>query len=265
MAWQSGVRDPGASGSHAATGAPIMPEASRRCERRMSTDVDRRVCPASTRRHRIAGRGFANCPLTPDLRHVAILDRPRRHVHRHRRAPPRRQPRDAQAPLRQSGALPRRRGAGHPRAASAVAAGAPVPAGAIDAVKMGTTVATNALLERKGERTAARHHQGLRRRAAHRLPEPAEALRAPDRAAESSLRARDRGGRADRRARRGRAPARRGAVERGAARRARGRHPRGRDRADARLPLPAAREAPSRPSPAGSASRRCRCRTRSRR
>ncbi|MFO1316471.1 MAG: hydantoinase B/oxoprolinase family protein [Burkholderiales bacterium] len=32
--------------------------------------------------------------------------------------------------------------------------GAPFPAGAIDAVKMGTTVATNALLERKGERTA---------------------------------------------------------------------------------------------------------------
>ena len=35
-----------------------------------------------------------------------------------------------------------------------VAPGAPIPAGAIDAVKMGTTVATNALLERKGERTA---------------------------------------------------------------------------------------------------------------
>src|ERR1043166_5916034 len=31
---------------------------------------------------------------------------------------------------------------------------APVPPGAIDAVKMGTTVGTNALLERKGERTA---------------------------------------------------------------------------------------------------------------
>src|SRR5216683_1851875 len=32
--------------------------------------------------------------------------------------------------------------------------GQPIPARAIDAVKMGTTVATNALLERKGERTA---------------------------------------------------------------------------------------------------------------
>jgi 5-oxoprolinase (ATP-hydrolysing) len=35
-----------------------------------------------------------------------------------------------------------------------VADGAPIPPGAIEAVKMGTTVATNALLERKGERTA---------------------------------------------------------------------------------------------------------------
>src|SRR4030095_5923685 len=36
----------------------------------------------------------------------------------------------------------------------ALAPGAPIPPGTIDAVKMGTTVATNALLERKGERTA---------------------------------------------------------------------------------------------------------------
>ncbi len=35
-----------------------------------------------------------------------------------------------------------------------LAPGAAIPAGAIEAVKMGTTVATNALLERKGERTA---------------------------------------------------------------------------------------------------------------
>src|SRR5258708_28381492 len=35
-----------------------------------------------------------------------------------------------------------------------LAAGAAIPAHVIDAVKMGTTVATNALLERKGERTA---------------------------------------------------------------------------------------------------------------
>jgi N-methylhydantoinase A/oxoprolinase/acetone carboxylase beta subunit len=35
-----------------------------------------------------------------------------------------------------------------------VAAGAPMPSARIEAVKMGTTVATNALLERKGERTS---------------------------------------------------------------------------------------------------------------
>ena len=39
------------------------------------------------------------------------------------------------------------------RAVLGLAAGAPIPPGTIDAVKMGTTVATNALLERRGERT----------------------------------------------------------------------------------------------------------------
>jgi 5-oxoprolinase (ATP-hydrolysing) len=40
--------------------------------------------------------------------------------------------------------------------------GEPIPAGAIGAVKMGTTVATNALLERKGERTALLITKGFR-------------------------------------------------------------------------------------------------------
>ncbi|HEX2148400.1 MAG TPA: hydantoinase/oxoprolinase N-terminal domain-containing protein, partial [Pseudorhizobium sp.] len=40
--------------------------------------------------------------------------------------------------------------------------GEPVPAGAIGAVKMGTTVATNALLERKGERTLLVTTRGFR-------------------------------------------------------------------------------------------------------
>src|SRR5213595_336813 len=40
--------------------------------------------------------------------------------------------------------------------------GQPIPAGAIEAVKMGTTVATNALLERKGERTALFITRGFR-------------------------------------------------------------------------------------------------------
>ena len=43
-----------------------------------------------------------------------------------------------------------------------LAEGAALPAGAIEAVKMGTTVATNALLERKGERTALLTTRGFR-------------------------------------------------------------------------------------------------------
>jgi 5-oxoprolinase (ATP-hydrolysing) len=48
------------------------------------------------------------------------------------------------------------------RALLGLEAGEPVPAGAIGDVRMGTTVATNALLERKGERTALVTTQGFR-------------------------------------------------------------------------------------------------------
>ncbi len=44
----------------------------------------------------------------------------------------------------------------------ALASGEPIPAGAIGAVKMGTTVATNALLERRGERTLLVTTRGFR-------------------------------------------------------------------------------------------------------
>ena len=50
-------------------------------------------------------------------------------------------------------------------------------------VKMGTTVATNALLERKGEPVVLVTTQGLGRAAPARLPEPAAAVRPADRAA----------------------------------------------------------------------------------
>src|SRR4029077_18478150 len=43
-----------------------------------------------------------------------------------------------------------------------LASGEPIPAGAICAVKMGTTVATNALLERRGERTLLVTTRGFR-------------------------------------------------------------------------------------------------------
>jgi 5-oxoprolinase (ATP-hydrolysing) len=49
---------------------------------------------------------------------------------------------------------------------------APIPAEQVQCVKMGTTVATNALLERKGEPTVL----VTTRCAAHRLPEPSAAV-----------------------------------------------------------------------------------------
>ena len=57
--------------------------------------------------------------------------------------------------------------------------GEALDAAGIEAVKMGTTVATNALLERKGDRTLLLITKGFRRCAAHRLPEPAAPVRAP--------------------------------------------------------------------------------------
>ena len=71
------------------------------------------------------------------------------------------------------------------------------PSGAIGFVKMGTTVATNALLERAGERVAAGDDARLSRRAGDRLPGAAENLRQADRQAEPALC----GGHRDRRAR----------------------------------------------------------------
>ena len=47
------------------------------------------------------------------------------------------------------------------RACLGLADGAPIPAGTIEAVKMGTTVATNALLERKGERVLLLVNRGF--------------------------------------------------------------------------------------------------------
>ena len=54
-----------------------------------------------------------------------------------------------------------------------IVAGAPIPTETIDAVKMGTTVATNALLEREGDRTLLAITRGLSRCAAHRLSKSA--------------------------------------------------------------------------------------------
>jgi 5-oxoprolinase (ATP-hydrolysing) len=69
--------------------------------------------------------------------------------------------------------------------------GDPLPAGQIEVIKMGTTVATNALLERKGARTALGDHARLCRPAAHRLPGPSGYLRHAHRSAGPDLRGSD--------------------------------------------------------------------------
>ena len=66
-------------------------------------------------------------------------------------------------------------------------AGEPIPAGLVGEVRMGTTVATNALLERKGDRTLLVTTQGFPRRAAHRLPGAARHLRQGDHQARAAL------------------------------------------------------------------------------
>ena len=103
-----------------------------------------------------------------------------------------------------------------------VRAGEPIPQGVIGAVKMGTTVATNALLERKGERTLLLITKGFRdalkigyqarpKIFARHIIKPADALRAGGRGRRARARrrhgrerARPRGG--ARRARSARSP-----------------------------------------------------------
>ncbi len=74
---------------------------------------------------------------------------------------------------------------------------APFPAERVGAIKMGTTIATNALLERNGEPTVLAITRGFRDALRIGDAEPAEDLRAQDRAAGDALFPRDR----DRRAR----------------------------------------------------------------
>ena len=62
-----------------------------------------------------------------------------------------------------------------------------LPATAIDAVKMGTTVATNALLEHKGERTALVITRGFGDALRIGYQNRAGSLRSPDRTARATL------------------------------------------------------------------------------
>ena len=200
-----------------------------------NTPTAMRACHAAGARRR-AGRARHHGRSTQ----LAVLGGPRRHVHRHRRAAPGRHADDAQAPVGEPRAVRRRGRPRHPRAAR-TGRGRADSAGRDRCREDGDDRRDQRAARTQGRAHAARDHAGIRRRAQDRLPEPAEALRAADRAPVAALRARDRGGRAHRRARRARAAARPGRRARDAAGRARRRHPRGRDRADARVPVSAAR------------------------
>jgi N-methylhydantoinase A/oxoprolinase/acetone carboxylase beta subunit len=71
-----------------------------------------------------------------------------------------------------------------------------IPAEQINTVKMGTTVATNALLERKGDRTLLLTTKGFPRRAGNRLPGAARHLCPQHHQAGTALRTRRGGQRA---------------------------------------------------------------------
>ncbi len=133
----------------------------------------------------------------------------------------------------------------------------PIPADRVDAVRMGTTVATNALLERRGERTLLVVNRGFAD--ALRIGNQARprlfdlAIRLPELLHE---RVAEIGGRVGRGRGRGRA-ARRGRGPPDLRRSAGGRHRSLRDRAHARLEISRARAAAGRSSRGPPASPRC--------
>jgi hypothetical protein len=172
---------------------------------------------------------------TTSRRPLAVLDRPRRHLHRRRRARP-----DGALVthklLSENPSVQRRRRAGHPRPAG-TRAGDPIPprrSRGEDGHHGGHQRAAGA----QGRPHLLLVTTAASRRAAHRLPEPPAPVRPPHRAAGAALRARRRGRRAGRRRRRGAHAARPRGRPRGAEGRLRRRHPRRRHRLHARLPLP---------------------------
>ena len=168
-----------------------------------------------------------------------------------------------EAPVGEPRAVRRRGAARHPRLPRARARTRRSRRSGCASVKMGTTVATNALLERKGEPLVLVTTQGLGAAAAARLPEPAAAVRPAHRAAGDALCPGDRGARAGARRRDRRGAARRGAPGGGAGRGAGGGARRLRHRLRARLPAPGARGAGGGAGARRRASRRSRSATRS--
>src|SRR6266568_1304975 len=190
------------------------------------------------------GRGGSST-LRPDVELIsplAVLDRPRRHVHRRGRTTPRRRHRRAQAPFRGPRALPRRRGRGDSPFVGHGARSADCRRG--DRGRQDGHDGRDQCASRaQGGAHGALHHARFSRRLAHRLPEPPAPLRPAHRAARAAVyegrRSRGaprRAGRSPRGARRGeRAPRSGSGIRR--------RLPVDRDRAHARLPPPGARKA----------------------
>ena len=83
---------------------------------------------------------------------MALLHRPRRHLHRHRRPPAQRHPHHPKAPVEEHHDQDPTLQAIH--TLLDLPPQAPIPAETIPSLRLGTTVATNALLERAGEPTA---------------------------------------------------------------------------------------------------------------
>ncbi|MFM9433122.1 hypothetical protein ACFDR9_000151 [Janthinobacterium sp. CG_23.3] len=179
---------------------------------------------------------------------LAILDRPGRHFHRHRGAPSRRHAGDPQAAVRESGAVPRRRRGRHPPPAARGGRRAH-PGGAHRGRQDGHHGGHQRFARTQGRADRAGHHARLPRRAAHRLPEPAAAVRPADRAARAAVQPRRRDRRARRRARRAGARAGRGRRPRRVAGAVRAGPAFAGDRFHARLPLQRARGAGRRDRP----------------
>ena len=107
----------------------------------------------------------------------SVLDRPRRHVHRRGGAPARRRARHRQAAVGEPRALPRRGDRGHPPAARRSAPAQPHPGRADRGGEDGHDGRHQRAARAQGRADRAVHHARLPRPAAHRLPEPAAAVR----------------------------------------------------------------------------------------
>ena len=137
----------------------------------------------------------SNCFCTA----LAILDRSRRHLHRHRRAPAGWLDCHAQAAFGKPGTLPRRSARRHaPFAWRRVRRGAPDRTHCRG--ENGHDRGHQCAAGKNGRSHRAVHHPGISRRAQDRLPEPAEDFRAPYRPARAALQQGGGGGGAHRRA-----------------------------------------------------------------